>query len=96
MPSKREGFGSVALEAQACGVPVICSDIYGLKSSVIQNYGGIHCKSRLDYKNALNSLLLLERYKEFCNNAYLFSLNYSEQNLLKISINFIKLFYDRI
>ncbi len=77
-PSKREGFGSVALEAQACGLPVICSDIYGLHSSVIDGYGGIYCDNIKQYKNALLKLLDKTIYKRYCKNAFTFSLNYSE------------------
>ena len=88
LPSKREGFGSVALEAQACAIPVICSDIYGLYSSVIEGYGGIHCKNIDEYKNALKVLEDRSSYKKFCNNAFQFSLNYAgdkfKNNLFQI------------
>lgn len=38
MPSFREGFGVSALEASATGLPIICSDIYGL-SDVVDGCG---------------------------------------------------------
>ena len=95
LPSKREGFGSVALEAQACGIPVICSDIYGLYSSVKEGIGGIHCSNIKDYKDALNGFQNFNNYKRFCENAYLFSLKYSEKvfsyNLFKLYNSFIPL-----
>ena len=34
LPSLREGFGNVVLEAALCGVPAVVSDIYGLKDVV--------------------------------------------------------------
>lgn len=34
LPSHREGFGMVVLEAAACGLPAIVSDIYGLRDAV--------------------------------------------------------------
>jgi D-inositol-3-phosphate glycosyltransferase len=34
MPSRSESFGLVALEASACGVPVVASDVGGLRSLV--------------------------------------------------------------
>lgn len=89
LPSEREGFGSVALEAQACGIPVVCSNIYGLYSSVIEGVGGIHCKSFNDYRNALNNLLNLKFYTIISNKAYKFSLNYTEE---KFSNNLYKLY----
>lgn len=40
MPSKREGFGTSLIEASSSGLPVVCSDIYGLRDSVIDNHTG--------------------------------------------------------
>lgn len=37
LPSLREGFGNVVLEAALCGVPSIVSEIYGLKDVVEKN-----------------------------------------------------------
>ncbi|MBD3157215.1 MAG: glycosyltransferase [Candidatus Lokiarchaeota archaeon] len=39
MPSKRETFGLVAMEAMSCGVPVITSDIPGPRTFVERDYG---------------------------------------------------------
>jgi glycosyltransferase involved in cell wall biosynthesis len=41
LPSFREGFGSVVLEAAAMGVPTIGTDIPGLRDAVIHNETGI-------------------------------------------------------
>lgn len=41
MPSEWEGFGLVALEAMAFGVPVVCSGAGGLKEIVNDSYGKI-------------------------------------------------------
>ena len=40
VPSRSESFGLVALEAQACGIPVIAADIGGLPYVVEQGRGG--------------------------------------------------------
>ena len=40
MPSLREGFGSVIIEAAACGVPSIASRIYGITDAVIHGVTG--------------------------------------------------------
>ena len=40
LPSYREGFGSVVIEAAACGVPALVSRIYGLSDSVVDGVTG--------------------------------------------------------
>ena len=40
VPSQREGFGLVAVESLACGIPVICTRVGGLKSIVKDEYNG--------------------------------------------------------
>lgn len=44
LPSYREGFGMSAIEAASVGLPVICSDAYGLRDSFIENETGLMCK----------------------------------------------------
>lgn len=41
LPSLREGFGSVVIEAGACAIPVITTDVYGLKDSVQDGVNGL-------------------------------------------------------
>ena len=40
LPSHREGFGTVVIEAASCGIPALCSNIYGLRDAVIHNKTG--------------------------------------------------------
>ena len=40
LPSYREGFGSVVIEAAACGIPSIGTDIYGLSDAIIDGETG--------------------------------------------------------
>lgn len=48
LPSHREGFGTVVIEAAACGIPSLCSNIYGLQDAVINNKTGfIHKVSNI-------------------------------------------------
>ncbi len=47
LPSYREGFGSVVIEAAACGIPTIGYKTNGLIDSVVNNRTGI----LVDYKN---------------------------------------------
>ena len=44
IPSEREGFGNVVIEASSCQVPVIGSDISGLDDSLIHNMNGLRYK----------------------------------------------------
>jgi D-inositol-3-phosphate glycosyltransferase len=46
MPSRSETFGLVALEAAACGTPVIGADTTGLRSSVVDGVTGLLVASR--------------------------------------------------
>ena len=41
LPSYREGFGSVIIEAAAMGVPAVASDIYGITDAVIKEQTGL-------------------------------------------------------
>ena len=41
LPSHREGFGSVLIEAAACKVPSIASNIYGISDAVINGVTGL-------------------------------------------------------
>lgn len=41
LPSYREGFGSVVLEAAAAGVPAIGSRIYGITDAIVENETGL-------------------------------------------------------
>ena len=41
VPSYNESFGLVALEAQACGRPVVATDVGGLRHAVRDHYSGL-------------------------------------------------------
>ena len=59
MPSHYESFGMVALEAMACGTPVIASDVGGLSQLVQHNKTGIRVpvKSPVKLADAMDHLL---------------------------------------
>ena len=44
LPSEREGFGLSVIEASACELPVVCSDIYGLRDTLVHNVTGYKFK----------------------------------------------------
>ncbi len=49
-PSEREGFGLSLIEASSCKLPVICSDIYGLRDTMIHNITGYRCNTKNEKK----------------------------------------------
>ncbi|MDB4034078.1 glycosyltransferase, partial [Candidatus Pelagibacter sp.] len=53
-PSEREGFGLSVIEASACELPVVCSNIYGLRDTIVHNNTG--------YKFRLNNNLEMYNY----------------------------------
>ncbi len=59
LPSYREGFGTVVIEAAAMGVPTVGSDIYGLSDAVVNGETGILTPPRdaAALTNALAGLL---------------------------------------
>ena len=58
MPSYREGFGVSVLEASCVRLPVICSDAYGMRDSMIDNVTGIRCKVK-DVDSLFSAMLTL-------------------------------------
>jgi glycosyltransferase involved in cell wall biosynthesis len=59
LPSYREGFGSVVIEAAACGLPSVVSNIYGLNDAVVHGKTGLQfdCGSVDSLANALDELV---------------------------------------
>lgn len=59
MPSHTESFGLVALEAQACGTPVVAAAVGGLRDVVSDGHSGYLVSSRnpADYAKAIRSVL---------------------------------------
>ena len=68
LPSYREGFGSVVIEAGSCNLPSLGSNIYGISDSIVQNQTGILHKvgNIIDIKKkmlfAINNKKLLKKY----------------------------------
>ena len=59
VPSYNESFGLVALEAQACGRPVVATDVGGLRHAVRDGYSGLLVKGHdeRDWAEALATIL---------------------------------------
>ena len=59
LPSYREGFGNVIIEAAACGITSIGYDIYGLRDAIVDGKTGllVPLKSVADLENAMIKLM---------------------------------------
>jgi glycosyltransferase involved in cell wall biosynthesis len=59
LPSHREGFGVVIIEAAAMGLPAIASNIYGISDAVIDGETGLlfECGNIVALKSCMESLL---------------------------------------
>ena len=59
LPSYREGFGLVLIEAGACGVPVLASRLYGIRDAVVEGVTGLfHEAGNIrDIVNKLSTLI---------------------------------------
>ncbi len=62
MPSHYESFGMVALEAMACGTPVIASDVGGLSFSIQDGFNGYLVPGR-DPEAMANKIILVLKYR---------------------------------
>jgi glycosyltransferase involved in cell wall biosynthesis len=60
VPDDMEGFGIVALEAASCGLPVVASDLEGIKDAVDENENGFLVKPQ----NAAGFIQKILSYKE--------------------------------
>lgn len=68
IPSHREGFPAVVIEAASCGIPALCSNIYGLHDTIIEHKTGFFhkVKSLNDIKKKMlyiiNNKKLVKKY----------------------------------
>ena len=65
VPSHSESFGLVALEAQACGTPVVAAAVGGLRTAVADGVSGLLVAGRspAHYADALDRILRQPRWR---------------------------------
>lgn len=86
LASEKEGWGFVAMEAQAMGCPVIAYDVPGIRDSVKNNSTGLLVPFR-DIKSLSQAAIYLLNNKEllhlFSRNAYEWALNFDWETCYK-------------
>ena len=94
LPSEREGFGVSVIEASSCQLPVVCSDIYGLKDSSIHNFTGLKFKLGQNHELEQSLIKLIEdkklRQKYGKQGRQLVIKNFEKNKVINGYINFIK------
>lgn len=83
VPSYNETFGLVALEAAACGVPAVATNVGGLKTSIQHNHSGVLVDGHHpeDWAEALRSLIDdFDKRKLLSQNASEYAQKFSWQN----------------
>ena len=70
-PSKREGLGLAAIEALACGIPVIASDNRGSREYLKDGVNGIRCRaeSAEDFQRAIERFMDDKAFRLACADA---------------------------
>jgi glycosyltransferase involved in cell wall biosynthesis len=65
LPSYREGFGSVIIEASACGLPSVASNIYGIVDAIDDKNTGLLFKpgNVTDISNTISNLINNKSYR---------------------------------
>lgn len=63
LPTHREGFGSSVIEASALGLPVICSDAYGVMDAMTDNITGLRCR-RGEVDSLFQAMLFLVEHPD--------------------------------
>jgi L-malate glycosyltransferase len=96
LPSLSESFGVFAVEASACGRPIVATEVGGLKEVVIDNFNGVLVKPS-NVEDLVEKIKFLiqhqDKMKEYSlNGKALVDRQYS----LKQSVNLMKQIYDDI
>jgi glycosyltransferase involved in cell wall biosynthesis len=71
VPSRQDNFPNTAVEAQACGTPVVSFDIGGFSDIINHNINGYLAKpfDTNDLAQGISWVINAENYSELCKNA---------------------------
>lgn len=87
LPSHKEPFGIVLLEALACGVPCITSNAYGPIEIIHNGYNGFNfeLKNESDFEKVMDAAIYTshDEYKRLSQNALKDSERYSSENIME-------------
>jgi glycosyltransferase involved in cell wall biosynthesis len=79
LPSYREGFGTSIIEASSTGLPIICSNTYGLKGTILDNVTGLYHNVGDSY-SLFEKMILLHTDEEFRNGLGINGVNFVKAN----------------
>lgn len=82
-PSKIEAFGLVALEAQACGIPVVAGNVGGFRETVLDAKTGVLVDSRDPHSIAAGIETVIANRDSMSGNAREFALNFTWDNIVQ-------------
>ena len=92
LPSYREGFGSVIIQAAAMGVPCLGTNIIGVKDAIIDNKTGLlfEHNDEQDFKKKLEKLIIDKKLRAYLskNSISYAKKNFSSKNYEKKIIQF--------
>ena len=87
LPSEREGFGISAIQASACGLPIACSNIYGLKDAVKNNLTGLkfNLNNNKEIIRTLKKLIINSKLRSKLgkNGIAYIKKNFEQENIIK-------------